>query len=231
MGKSMGAQAASAKAGDKVSKSFVYKIDRKHTDDLRQGLTAQLIGLRFASKDHCTGPVVERRGIGSCHCSVLVEHRAQRRNFVKLDVLVLFVLRHSHITFLVLDCDGHNFVLERTCFPCVGCALVRFNCVVVLVLSGDLQFLGSVFCTVAHVNLIGDIGQSIFQNGVECRLVSKRRCIAWQIETRENFQYPSDNHAYYHIRSVAHAFHPTSQHDVALAQEDVLGGKRDGLHA
>ena len=142
-------------------------------NDAGERLGTDPLRLVSAGEDNSTGAVVEGRGVGSSHSSVLVERRSEGGELFELDVLVLLVLGDDDLTLAVGKGDGGNLVGKRVGLPCLSGAAVRLDSVGVLGLTGDVLLLGRVLGAVAHVDLVGDIVQTVLDDRVESLHVAK----------------------------------------------------------
>lgn len=123
MGKSMGAQAASAKAVS--GKSRVSQAKSKHagnqlTDDPGERLQSVLVYLGLGSKYKGTSSIVQVTSIGSSDCSILDEDRLQSSDLVGHDLLELLILNDNSLSLSINNGDRGDFSLESSGCPSCG---------------------------------------------------------------------------------------------------------------
>lgn len=119
--------------------------------DASEGLQAELVGLGAGHEDNGGGTIVQGRGVGGSDGTVnLLEDGLQAGNLVKLDVLVLLILSKGLIAPLVLDGDWDDLVGEDTVLPGLGSAGIRLNSMGILLLTSNLELVGSVLSAVTH---------------------------------------------------------------------------------
>ena len=183
------------------------------TQDLGQGLDAGLLDLFLGHEDDGTSSIVQGRSVGGGDTSVLLEDRSKGSDLVKEDLLVFLVLLDNGVALLALDSNRSNLGIELAFRPSSGHSLVGFYGVIILRLSSDSVFLGSVFSTVAHGALVVNVEQPIDHERVVRGHVAER----WGVSRRQE-------------RSLAHALHSTGDHTRVGTQGHRLSGKHDGLH-
>lgn len=152
MGKSMGAQAASAKAAPRERSQPRARVEERGgrlTDYPSERLETELIDLLLRSKHERTGSIVKGRSVGSSDGAILLEHGAKRGDLVELDLLELLILDDDDVSLaLVGDGDRGDLGLEGFGCPGGGGLLVRGDGVGVLLLAGDVEVLGRLLAAV-----------------------------------------------------------------------------------
>lgn len=187
------------------------------TDDLGEGLEAELFGFGGAHEDDGRSAIIEWGGVGSSDSSstIRLERGPESGDLVEHDFLVLFILGDDGLlALLVLDSDRDDLAVKDFCFVRLGGTLVRLDRMAILDLASDIVLLRRVLCAVAHVEIIIHVPETIVQQAVFGSDVSKDRVDARHV-----------------VRDVGHAFHPAHEHDIAMAELDALRGERDALHS
>lgn len=88
--------------------------------------------------------------ISSRNGAIFVKDGTKARNFVKLDVLDLFVFLEDGLAATGLDGDGSNLLFKGARLPRFGRTPIRLDGVGILLLPGDVHVLDRVFGAVAH---------------------------------------------------------------------------------
>lgn len=130
--------------------------------------------------------------------------------------LVILVDDNVWLAPATADLDGGNLLAEPAALLGVLCLLVAANAVLVLVLPGEAVVIGTLLALQTHVLLLVGIGQTVLEDTIDQRLVTKLGSIA---------------HVGKVVRGVGHGLGTTSNDNVGGAGEDGLSGKDDGLDA
>lgn len=123
-------------------------IDARTSDS---GDRSQAQGLgTFSTHDHnSAGTVIEGRGIGSGDCALRIERGLQGGDLVELSLLELFVfLEQDWVTLLLRQRHGDDFVDKLAVLGGLSGSLVDLNGVLVLLLTSDVELLGSLITAV-----------------------------------------------------------------------------------
>jgi hypothetical protein len=150
--------------------SFPHQANRTmtRTDNLSNRLDTKLCGLFCAHEDDSASAIVESGRIGSGNRSVLwLERRLQRGDLIIFDIFVFLILLDDGFhALLVFDGDRDDFGVEFSSCPSGGGAFVRQDGMLILHLTGDAVFLGGVFGTVPHVDVVVGIPETVSEERV-----------------------------------------------------------------
>lgn len=193
VGKSMGAQAASAKPFSGFMLVDRYKKNKgghfdKHTENLGKRLQAFLLHNLARGQDDGGSTVVEGGRVGRGNGPVLLDkHRPDCPKLVLQKLLVLFILLDDDISLSALDGDGRNLIGKRVGGPCFLGTGVRRETKVVLVFTRDLELGGGVFGAVAHGELVVHVKETVDDKRVLGLKVAERGGLAGHKEAGLQF--------------------------------------------
>ncbi len=179
---------------------------------------AVLLSNGAVAEDESAGAVVEggRVGGGDRASSVADKGRLQGGDLFKLDVVEALVGIDDGLALAALDSHGGNFFGKGLVGPGLLGVAVRLDGVLVLLLAGNVVLLDGVLAAVAHVELLVDIGEAVFDQTVLHLGVAKGGESAGAVDV---------------VRNAGHVLHATGNLGLGKAHLDVLGGEDDSLEA
>ncbi len=153
---------------------------RIHTHNSGQWLHVELFDLLLAHQHHSTRSIVQSTGVrGGNGTTLFLEDWPQTPDLVKEHLLELFIFLDDDITLPTLDGDRCNLLVELALLPRLGSSLIRFDTVVVLLFSSDVELFGSVFTTVTHRELVVNVEEAISDEGILSGDVAELRWVTW----------------------------------------------------
>lgn len=187
------------------------------TQDLSNGLQAELLELGLGDENDGSGTVGERRGVGSSNSAVLgLERGSESLCLCLIEVLGLVVLLNGDVGLAsaTADLNGSNLLTKPATLLGVLGLLVGSDAVVVLSLTVETVLIGASLGGKTHVLVLVGVGETILENGVNQRLVAELGAGAHVGEV---------------VRGVGHGLGTTSNDDVGATGHDGLGTEDDGL--
>ena len=187
------------------------------TQDLSNGLQAELLELGLGNENDGSSTVGERRGVGSGNSAILgLERGSESLGLGLVEVLGLVVLVNDNIGLAsaTADLDRSNLLTEPATLLGLLSLLVGSNTVVILGLSVETVLLGAGLAGKTHVLVLVGISETVLQDSVNERLVAELGAGA---------------HVGKVVGSVGHGLGTTSNDDVGTASHDGLGTENDGL--